>query len=142
MSSNKTRQVRIKPYKGPVGGWGSVRGVTEILLREAIPLKGSLALWHQNKPGGFACVSCSYGRPPHLSAFEFCENGAKATAWEITDKRCPPAFFTEHTVTELESWSDLQLEEVGRLTEPMRWDCGPRTPVPSRWSRRGTAPCS
>ena len=50
-----------------------------------------------------------------------CENGAKATAWEITDRRCPPAFFAEHTVTELESWSDLQLEEVGRLTEPMRW---------------------
>jgi len=122
VSSKNTRQVRIKPYKGPVGGWGSVKGVTEILLREAIPLKGSLALWHQNKPGGFACVSCSYGRPPHLSAFEFCENGAKATAWEITDRRCPPAFFADHTVTELESWSDLQLEEVGRLTEPMRWD--------------------
>jgi len=44
VSSKKTRQVRIKPYKGPVGGWGSVKGVTEILLREAIPLKGSLAL--------------------------------------------------------------------------------------------------
>ena len=29
-------QVRIKSYKGPVGGWGSVKGVTEILLREAI----------------------------------------------------------------------------------------------------------
>ena len=99
-----------------------MKGVTEILLREAIPLKGSLALWHQNKPGGFACVSCSYGRPPHLSAFEFCENGAKATAWEITGKQCSPSFFAEHTVTELESWSDLQLEEVGRLTEPMRWD--------------------
>ena len=109
VSRKNTMQVRIKPYKGPVGGWGSVKGVTEILLREAIPLKGSLALWHQNKPGGFACVSCSYGRPPHLSHFEFCENGAKATAWEITDRRCPPAFFAEHTVTELESWSDLQL---------------------------------
>jgi hypothetical protein len=24
------------------------------------------------------------------------------------------------TVTELESWSDFRLEEVGRLTEPMR----------------------
>ena len=122
MSSKNTRQVRIKPYSGPVGGWGSVKGVTEILLREAVPLKGSLALWRQNKPPGFACVSCSYGRPPHLSAFEFCENGAKATAWEITDKRCLPEFFADHTVAELEGWSDLELEEVGRLTEPMRWD--------------------
>jgi hypothetical protein len=122
MSSMTTRKVRIKPYRGPVGGWGSVKDVTEILLREAIALKGSLALWHQNKPRGFACVSCSYGRPPHLSAFEFCENGAKATAWEITNKRCRPSFFAEHTVTELEGCSDLELEEVGRLTEPMQWD--------------------
>jgi molybdopterin-dependent oxidoreductase alpha subunit len=122
MSSMTTRRVRIKPYRGPVGGWGSVKDVTEILLREAIALKGSLALWYQNKPRGFACVSCSYGRPPHLGAFEFCENGAKATAWEITNKRCRPSFFAEHTVTELEGWSDLELEEVGRLTEPMQWD--------------------
>jgi anaerobic selenocysteine-containing dehydrogenase len=111
-----------------------VRGVTEILLREAIPLKGSLALWHQNKPGGFACVSCSYGRPPHRGAFEFCENGAKATAWEITDKRCPPSFFAEHTVAELESWSDLKLEEVGRLTEPMQWDSVSDRYVPISWA--------
>ena len=66
--------------------------------------------------------------------FEFCENGAKATAWEITDRRCPPAFFAEHTVTELESWSDLQLEEVGRLTEPMRWDSVSDRYVPISWA--------
>jgi molybdopterin-dependent oxidoreductase alpha subunit len=134
VSSKNTRQVRIKPYNGPVGGWGSVKDVTEILLREAIPLKGSLALWRQNKPRGFACVSCSYGRPPHLSAFEFCENGAKATAWEITDRRCPPAFFAEHTLAELEGWSDLELEEVGRLTEPMRWDSSSDKYVPVSWA--------
>src|SRR5215470_838761 len=128
------RNLRIKPYNGPVGGWGSVKGVTEILLREAIPLKGSLALWRQNKPRGFACVSCSYGRPPHLSAFEFCENGAKATAWEITDKRCPPEFFAKHTVTELECWSDLELEEVGRLTDPMRWDSASDKYVQIPWA--------
>ena len=39
MSSEK--EARLKPYRGPVGGWGSVKGVTEIFLREAIPLKGS-----------------------------------------------------------------------------------------------------
>ena len=57
MSSKNPKKIRVELYRGPVGGWGSVRGVMEILLREAIPLKGSLALWHQNKPGGFACVS-------------------------------------------------------------------------------------
>ena len=133
MSSRTTTKIHIEPYRGPVGGWGSVKGVAEILIREAIPLKGSLALWRQNKPQGFACVSCSYGRPRHLSHFEFCENGAKATAWEITDKRCPPEFFAKHTLTELESWSDLELEEIGRLTEPMRWDSASDKYVQITW---------
>jgi anaerobic selenocysteine-containing dehydrogenase len=134
MSSKRSRDIRIGSYRGPVGGWGSAIDVAKILLREAVPLKGALALWRQNKPRGFACVSCSYGRAPHLGLFEFCENGAKATAWEITDRRCPPAFFAEHTLAELEGWSDLELEEVGRLTEPMRWDSGSDKYVPISWA--------
>lgn len=129
-----TRHVSIKPYEWPVGGWGSAKGLTEILLREAIPLKGSLALFWQNKPNGFACVSCAYGRSKKEGLFAFCENGAKATAWEITDRRCPPEFFAHHTVTELEGWSDYDLEEVGRLTHPMRWDAATDTYVPVSWS--------
>jgi hypothetical protein len=81
-----SRDIKIEPYKGPVGGWGSARSVAEILLREAVPLKGPLTLWQQNKLAGFACVSCSYAKPDHPKPFEFCENGAKATAWEITDR--------------------------------------------------------
>ena len=115
-------RIRIKPYWGPVGGWGSARSVTEILLREGVPIKGPLALLHQNKPSGFECVSCSYAKPGQPHPLEFCENGAKATAWEITSKRCEPDFFAAHTVTELETWSDHDLEAVGRLTEPMRYD--------------------
>ena len=115
-------RVTIKPYWGPVGGWGSARAVSEILLRERIPIKGSLSLLHQNKPSGFACVSCSYAKPGDPHPLEFCENGAKATAWEITSKRCGPDFFAEHNVSALESWSDHDLEEVGRLTEPLRYD--------------------
>jgi len=128
------RDIEIKPYWGPVGCWGSAKSVTEILLREAVPLKGPFALWHQNKPSGFACVSCSYAKPDHPKPFEFCENGAKATAWEITDKRCSLDFFAEHTVTELENWSDYDLEEVGRLTHPMRWDAATDKYVPIEWA--------
>ena len=43
-------------------------------------------------------------------------------------------FFAEHTVTELESWSDYALEEVGRLTEPMRWDAASDKYVPIPWA--------
>jgi molybdopterin-dependent oxidoreductase alpha subunit len=128
-----SRDIKIEPYKGPVGGWGSAGSVTEILLREAVPLKGPFALWHQNKPAGFACVSCSYAKLDHPGPLEFCENGAKATAWEITDRHCSLDFFAEHTVTELESWSDYDLEEAGRLTHPLRWDAASDKYVPIRW---------
>ena len=53
----------IKPYWGPVGGWGSARSVDQILFRERRPFIGPLTLLHQNKPAGFQCVSCSYAKP-------------------------------------------------------------------------------
>jgi molybdopterin-dependent oxidoreductase alpha subunit len=110
------------PYTHAAGGWGSLKAVGTYLLRERIPIAGAQALWKQNKPGGFACVSCAWAKPEHPHPAEFCENGAKATAWELTAKRLPAAFFKEHSVTELLGWSDHDLEAGGRLTVPMKWD--------------------
>jgi molybdopterin-dependent oxidoreductase alpha subunit len=129
------RRITIQPYWGPVGGWGSARAVSQILLRERRPIKGPLTLVHQNKPSGYQCVSCSYAKPGDPHPLEFCENGAKATAWEITSKRCGPEFFAKHTLRELESWSDHDLEEVGRLTEPMRYDPTSDTYQPVDWDK-------
>jgi molybdopterin-dependent oxidoreductase alpha subunit len=106
----------------PSGGWGSLKAVTGILLKESAVLPGVQALKHQNQPDGFACVSCSWAKPADPSTFEFCENGAKATAWELTSRRVRPDFFDQHTVAELLTWEDYDLENAGRLTTPMRWD--------------------
>ena len=35
--------IQIKPYWRPVGGWGPARSVTEILLREGVYARGSVA---------------------------------------------------------------------------------------------------
>ncbi len=112
----------LQPYGQPAGGWGSVKAVTMSLMRDGAPISTAQALRRQNKPGGFACVSCAWAKPaqPHLA--EFCENGAKATAWELTDKRLGPDFFEAHTLAELRGWSDHALEAGGRLTHPMRYD--------------------
>ena len=117
-----TDTTKFEPYTHAAGGWGSLKAVSSYLLRERIPIVGAHALWKQNKPDGFACVSCAWAKPEHPHPAEFCENGAKATAWELTAKRLPAAFFLEHTVTELLGWSDHALEEGGRLTVPMKWD--------------------
>ena len=112
----------FKAYCGPSGGWGSVRSLGNILSREGVLASGSLALTRQNKVDGFQCVSCAWSKPAHTLPFEFCENGAKATAWEIAAHRCPPGFFAKHTVTELLTWKDYDLERTGRLTHPLRHD--------------------
>jgi molybdopterin-dependent oxidoreductase alpha subunit len=88
---------------------------------------------HQNKPDGYACVSCSWAKPAHPHTIEACENGIKATAWEITKKRTPPEFFAEHTIAELLTWSDLDLEGEGRLTEPLKWDAATDKYVRIAW---------
>ncbi|MFC4278028.1 FdhF/YdeP family oxidoreductase [Achromobacter aloeverae] len=105
-----------------VGGWGSAKAVAGSLAKEHVLLHGSALLTHQNKPDGYMCVSCSWAKPAHPHPLEFCENGAKATAWDVTTKTAPPNFFAAHTCTQLLDWSDHDLEKIGRLTAPMRWN--------------------
>lgn len=110
-----------RPYTSASGGWGSAHSVMNILWREQA-FKGPIALMKQNKPNGFGCVGCAWGKPGNPHALEFCENGAKATAWELTSLRTTPAFFQKHSLSELRCWSDFDLEQHGRLTHPLRYD--------------------
>ncbi|HTH96310.1 MAG TPA: FdhF/YdeP family oxidoreductase [Stellaceae bacterium] len=126
-------KINFKPYDGPAGGWGSVRSLFNNLMRERVPASAGLLLTKQNKPDGFACVSCAWAKPENPHPFEYCENGAKATAWEVTNRRAMPEFFAEHTLSELESWPDYDLEELGRLTTPMRWHTASDRYLPVSW---------
>lgn len=132
--TSKTRTPTIRPYEGPAGGWGSAKSVAAIIAREHVPLRDPKLLSIQNKPEGYMCVSCAWAKPAQPHPLEFCENGAKATAWETTSRRAGPAFFANHTLSELETWSDHDLEEQGRLTHPMRWDAASDKYVPVAWS--------
>jgi molybdopterin-dependent oxidoreductase alpha subunit len=125
--------LEVKPYEDASGGWGSVRSLVKSLARDRVPFAGSRVLLKQNKTDGFMCVSCAWAKPADPRMFEFCENGAKATTWEITSKRVTPEFFAEHTVSDLEKWDDHQLEAAGRLTHPMRWDREIDKYVPVEW---------
>jgi molybdopterin-dependent oxidoreductase alpha subunit len=134
-SSRRTAQAKnhTEAYPYASGGWGSVKAVTRILVQEKAVLQDTKILPRQNKPDGFMCVSCSWAKPAHPHAFEFCENGAKATAWDTTSKRADRAFFEQHTVTELISWHDHDLEGAGRLTEPLHYDAVSDRLVPVTW---------
>ncbi len=126
--------IDIEEYTAPAGGWGSMRSLAEISAREKIGPEAVRELTRQNKPDGFVCVSCAWGRPakPHIA--EFCENGAKATAWELTGYRNTPAFFAEHDVTALRNWKDFDLEQAGRLTHPLKYDANTDRYVAVSWA--------
>ncbi|MEX3843701.1 FdhF/YdeP family oxidoreductase [Paraburkholderia sp. BR10882] len=129
--ARESRRTSDYPYAS--GGWGSLKAVTRILVKEKVALKDMSLLPLQNKPEGFMCVSCSWAKPARPHAFEFCESGAKATAWDTTPKRADRKFFAAHSVTELMQWHDHDLEEAGRLTEPMRYDAATDHLVPVSW---------
>ncbi len=124
----------VHHYDGAVGGWGSLKGLSAVVLQEK-PGTVELGeeLLRQNKHDGFMCVSCAWSKPAKPSTAEFCENGAKATAWDLTRHRCTPEFFAEHTLTELRGWADFDLEHQGRLTSPMRYDRDADKYLPCRW---------
>ena len=90
------------------------------LLTRTNPLRAAQGMKGLNQTEGFDCPSCAWPDPEdHRSAFEFCENGAKALASEITSARADPAFFARHSITELAQESDYWLDQAGRLSHPM-----------------------
>lgn len=107
---------------GPAGGWGSLKGISKTFAHELSTPAALNTLRRQNKVEGFMCVSCAWAKPAKPHPFEFCENGAKATLWELTTRRCTPEFFGEHDLASLRGWSDHDLEQQGRLTHPLRYD--------------------
>ncbi|WP_414882188.1 FdhF/YdeP family oxidoreductase [Sphingomonas sp. Leaf5] len=126
-------------YDGPAGGWGSVKGMSKILGKERNRPAALAQLARQNKTKGFMCTSCAWGKPAEPHPFEFCENGAKATLWDLTPNRCTPEFFAKHSVSELKGWKDFDLEHQGRLTHPMRYDHATDHYVECSWDEAFTA---
>ncbi len=125
---------KIKRYTGPAGGIGALDAVERHLYRQKIFVAGNRTLLSMNKGiAGFDCPGCGWPDPKHTSSFEYCENGAKAVAWEATKKRTTLEFFAQHTVSELLDWSDFALEDEGRLTHPMVYDAASDHYVPIAW---------
>ena len=72
----------FQPNDAPAGGWGALHATAKALREESAILKGGRSLLSMNQPDGFDCPGCAWPDPKHTSSFEFCENGAKAVAWD------------------------------------------------------------
>ncbi|MDI6102527.1 FdhF/YdeP family oxidoreductase [Actinoplanes sp. NEAU-A12] len=87
-----------------------------------------------NQHDGVDCMSCAWPDPQgRRHAAEFCENGAKAVAWEGQRDTVGPEFFAGHSIADLAGRTDHWLEKQGRLTHPMVRRAGGTHYEPISW---------
>lgn len=132
-TENDHGYARIEPYNQPAGGWGALLSVARNLKRQDVFKKGTITLLNANQPTGFDCPGCAWPEKKGTTTFNFCENGAKAIAFEATTKHLTEEFFAQHTVSWLSQQSDFYLEDLGRLTDPMKYDAKTDKYVPISW---------
>jgi molybdopterin-dependent oxidoreductase alpha subunit len=127
---------KVPTTRPPQQTAGGIRAVYES-ARHALKqgaARSLVALNVVNKNGGFDCPSCAWPDPDgqRLPA-EFCENGAKAVAWEATSRRAGPEFFARHSIDELATQTERWLGDQGRITHPMILRSGSRHYQPIEW---------
>jgi molybdopterin-dependent oxidoreductase alpha subunit len=97
-------------------------------------VRGTKALRTLNQTGGVDCPSCAWPDPDdHRALAEFCENGAKAIAYEADTKTIGGDFFRDHSIDDLGKLSDYEHGRFGRLAEPMVLRPGMRHYEPIGW---------
>jgi molybdopterin-dependent oxidoreductase alpha subunit len=121
-----------KPAKA--GGFSSLQSTFKQVLQSQKTRQNIKNLLRVNQTDGFDCPGCAWGDNKQ-GAFQFCENGAKAVAWESTGKTVGAAFFAEHSVRRLSAQSDYWLEYQGRLTEPLRYNPATDHYEPVSWEQ-------
>jgi molybdopterin-dependent oxidoreductase alpha subunit len=96
--------------------------------------RGTRALALLNQHQGIDCTSCAWPDPDdHRSVAEFCENGAKAIAWEADSRKITRDFFARYSIEELGQHTDYWHGQQGRLTEPMVLRSGSKHYEPISW---------
>ena len=123
----------IESYDAPAGGWDALAATGRIVREQGAPGASTRALLKTNQPDGFDCPGCAWPDPSHTSSFEFCENGAKAVAWETTSRSIGADFFATHTVAAMRERTDHWLESQGRLACPLRYDAASDRYLPVSW---------
>jgi molybdopterin-dependent oxidoreductase alpha subunit len=118
-----TKKWSQKDYHHAAASWGASFSVMNVLMREREGIRGTNAMFKMNQEGrGYDCPGCAWPDDQHGLKLDICENGVKHTTWEMTPKRVDADFFARHTVSELATWTDFDLEDQGRLTQPMSYD--------------------
>jgi molybdopterin-dependent oxidoreductase alpha subunit len=127
--------VAVRRRSKKAAGLDAIVQTTKFAAREMGVLRSVRSLLRINQETGFDCQSCAWPSPDdERKVAEFCENGAKAVADELTRRTAGPAFFAEHSIEDLTAQSDHWLNAQGRLTHPMWKRAGATHFEPIAWS--------
>ena len=135
MAAKPDDEVKVEKPKTSAVGFPGIGDALKIAVSEMGVRRGTRTLLALNQADGFDCPGCAWPdpSPDQRSHAEFCENGAKATAWEATRDRISRDFFAAHSVTELREQDNHSLEHHGRLTEPLYLAPGADHYTPITW---------
>lgn len=130
---NTAKRFSQKDYHHAAAAYGAAFSVAKVMLSERQLINGPKAVVQMNHDiAHYDCPGCAWPDDQKVQ-MDICENGIKHVTWEMTHKRADRHFFAAHTVSELSRWNDHDLENVGRLTEPMSYDAATDTYVPISW---------
>lgn len=122
MIMEEEKKVEITEMKDVAVGFPAIMSTGYKIWNEMTLNKGLDTLFNLNQVDGCDCPSCAWPDPDpedRSKIAEYCENGAKAIAWEATKKSVGPSFFRKYSVKDLIKKSNHWLEKQGRLTSPM-----------------------
>jgi hypothetical protein len=132
----QTTKLRQREPEHKAAGLKAVVWSFYYALTEAGPIRGSLPLLRLNQTHGFDCPGCAWADPDgKRSAFDFCENGAKAIAHELDHRSATPN--SSRVIRWPSCPSNPTTGSSSRAGSPSRWCCGRRHALPADLVGRG-----
>jgi formate dehydrogenase major subunit len=128
-------RLKVSKPKTWAAGIPSVLHALQHAEREMGTRRGLKTLRAINQKEGFDCPSCAWPDPAERKTAEFCENGAKATAWEADVLRVESEFWAAHPVSDLAEHDEYWLGRQGRLVEPVYKPAGSDHYAPVSWEK-------
>jgi molybdopterin-dependent oxidoreductase alpha subunit len=125
--------VKVQPPEDHAAGLPAVVRSLRHLKAQTGLVRGTRTLLQLNQAAGFDCPGCAWPEGEHRRHAEFCENGVKAIAEEITERRVTSDFWAAHSVADLRTRDGYWLGQQGRLTEPVHKPAGSDHYEPVTW---------
>jgi hypothetical protein len=91
------------------GGLGAIAATLKSLTHTSLWRAGK-ALLQLNRATGFSCPGCAWPEAADRARIDFCENGVKHVAHEVTKRRVTREFFAARPIPKLLAETDHWLE--------------------------------